>query len=62
MGAEVGVEGLKWVLTSRNATWTISSELLELIWELDSRNAEWIISSDLKSIWQLDSRDSNWKL
>ena len=43
IGVKVSIEGLKWVLTSRNTTWTVSSELLALIWELDPRSAEWTI-------------------
>lgn len=41
VGAKLDIEGLKWVLTSRNGTWEINSELLELLWSLDSRSSDW---------------------
>ena len=41
IGAKRDVEGLKWVLSSRNDMWELSSELLNLIWKFDVRNSDW---------------------
>jgi len=62
IGAKLDGDGLKWVLSSSDTTWEVSSELLDLIWQFDTRGLEWSISSELKSIWQLNSRPSSWEV
>lgn len=45
VGAKLDGDGLKWVLSSSDTTWEVSSELRDLIWQLDTRGSEWSVSS-----------------
>ena len=62
IGAKLDGDGLKWVLSSSDTTWEVSSELLDLIWQFDTRSSEWSVASELKSIWQLNPRSSSWEV